>query len=337
MEERTSTSIVSVFPDPLVITQSKNSNIFESKLNLTNLTNDYVVFKIYNNQHSLYSAKPSTSYIPPKETTNVAIKRFKKEENQSQVGKDKFLLMFFTINKVINDNDEAKEAIKQKLYNENSKQETVISIILKNQEEELESTFTYNESVLEDIGDDYSKGIKAYNDLNENLRKQTNSINNKIKELENVLEMIKTQNELKIGKDNALKDNRKINKSNEISLSKIILVGLVLLGLLIGANLSILYNKAFSHKPVKEEAFVYQKENLNENRSIITNVNENNNYSTVNESIKNETKKNEEKNINENKNDNKEQIINSKSDSPFLNKSIYFYLFLIILYLNYLK
>ena len=35
MEERTSTSIVSVFPDPLVITQSKNSNIFESKLNLT--------------------------------------------------------------------------------------------------------------------------------------------------------------------------------------------------------------------------------------------------------------------------------------------------------------
>ena len=157
MEEKGLSSIVSVFPDPLVITQSNDSNVLESKLNLTNLTNDFVVFKIYNNQHSLYSAKPSSSFIPPKETVNVSIKRFKKEENISQVGKDKFLLRFFTINKVVNDNDEAKEAIKKKLYNEDSKQETVISIILKNQDEELESTFTYNESALEEIGDDYSK------------------------------------------------------------------------------------------------------------------------------------------------------------------------------------
>ena len=301
MEEKGLSSIVSVFPDPLVITQSNNSNVLESKLNLTNLTNDFVVFKIYNNQHSLYSAKPSSSFIPPKETTNVSIKRFKKEENISQVGKDKFLLRFFTINKVVNDNDEAKEAIKKKLYNEDSKQETVISIILKNQEEELESTFTYNESALEEIGDDYSKGIKTYNDLNEKLRNESNNINNKIKELENALEMIKTQKELKIGKDIALKENKKINKSYENNLPKIILVGIVLLGLLIGANLSIVYNIMLSNKPVKEEAFVYKKENLTESGNIITNLNENNNNSTVNYSIKNETKyENKEQNIKEN-------------------------------------
>ena len=288
MEEKGLSSIVSVFPDPLVITQSNDSNVLESKLNLTNLTNDFVVFKIYNNQHSLYSAKPSASFIPPKETTNVSIKRFKKEENISQVGKDKFLLRFFTINKVVNDNDEAKEAIKKKLYNEDSKQETVISIILKNQDEELESTFTYNESALEEIGDDYSKGIKTYNDLNEKLRNESNNINNKIKELENALEMIKTQKELKIGKDIALKENKKINKSYENNLPKIILIGIVLLGLLIGANLSIVYNIMLSNKPVKEEVFVYRKENLTESGNIITNLNENNNNSTVNYSIKNE-------------------------------------------------
>ena len=301
MEEKGLSSIVSVFPDPLVITQSNNSNVLESKLNLTNLTNDFVVFKIYNNQHSLYSAKPSSSFIPPKETTNVSIKRFKKEENISQVGKDKFLLRFFTINKVVNDNDEAKEAIKKKLYNEDSKQETVISIILKNQDEELESTFTYNESALEEIGEDYSKGIKTYNDLNEKLRNESNNINNKIKELENALEMIKTQKELKIGKDIALKENKKINKSYENNLPKIILIGIVLLGLLIGANLSIVYNIMFSNKPVKEEVFVYRKENLTESGNIITNLNENNNNSTVNYSIKNETKyENKEQNIKEN-------------------------------------
>ena len=314
MEERGLSNIVSVFPDPLVIIQSINSNILESKINLTNLTNDYVVFKIYNNKHSLYSAKPSTSFIPPKETVNVIIKRFKKEENISQVGKDKFLLMLYTINKVIKDNDEAKEAIKQKLYNEDSKQETIISIILKNQDEELESTFTYNESALENIGEDYNKGIKAYNDLNENLRKESNNINNKIKDLENALEMIKAQKELKIGKDIALKENKKINKSYENYLPKIILIAVVLLGLLIGANLSIAYNKMLGYKPIKEEVFAYKNENFDENRNIITNLNEKNSNSIANDSIRNETKEiNDEKNIKENQNDNKEQNIKESS------------------------
>ena len=145
------------------------------------------------------------------------------------------------------------------------------------------------------------KGIKTYNDLNEKLRNESNNINNKIKELENALEMIKTQKELKIGKDIALKENKKINKSYENNLPKIILVGIVLLGLLIGANLSIVYNIMFNNKPVKEEVFVYRKENLTESGNIITNLNENNNNSTVNYSIKNETKyENKEQNIKEN-------------------------------------
>ena len=72
--EKSGAKIVLVYPTPLVITKQKNSNYYESKLNLSNLTNDYVLFKIYNNQHSLYSAKPSTSFIKPKETADVLIK-----------------------------------------------------------------------------------------------------------------------------------------------------------------------------------------------------------------------------------------------------------------------
>lgn len=249
-------SIVQVFPDPLVITQTGNSNYYESKLNLTNLTNEYVVFKIYNNQHALYSAKPSTSFIPPKETAYVSIKRFKKDEEQAKVGKDKFLLVFYTINKVINDNDEARDAIKSKLYNENSKQETVISIILKNKQEDLELTYTYNESNMEDIGEDYNKGIMTYTELNENLRWQSNTINQKIKNLENDLSMIKKQNELRNAKDIAMRDNRNAYKSEEKNLNKIILISIVLLGLLIGANLSLGFNKLFNQKPIQEKEFI---------------------------------------------------------------------------------
>ena len=97
--EKNDSKIVSVYPTPLIITKQRNSNYYESKLNLTNLTNDYVLFKIYNNQHSLYSAKPSASYIPPKETAHVLIKRFSKDDGASKSRKDRFLLCFYTINK----------------------------------------------------------------------------------------------------------------------------------------------------------------------------------------------------------------------------------------------
>ncbi len=119
--EKNNSKIVLVYPSPLVITKQRNSNYYESKLNLSNLSNEYVLFKIYNNQHALYSAKPSTSYIAPKDKANVLIKRFSKEENKSKVGKDRFLLCFYTINKIINNDEEAKEAFKSKIYNESSK------------------------------------------------------------------------------------------------------------------------------------------------------------------------------------------------------------------------
>jgi len=320
MEERTSSNIVLAFPDPLVITQSNNSNYFESILNLTNLTEEYIVFKIYNNKRELYSAKPSTSFIPPKETSKVAIKRFKKMEEVSQIAKDKFLLILYTINKVINDNEEAKEAIKLKLYNENSKQETVISIILKNQEDDIESsTYTYNESILENIGDDYSKGIKAYSDLNENLRKQSNSINQKIKELENVLGMIKDQKTLREEKDKAMQDNRSKNKSNDNNFSKIIFISLILFGLLIGANIANGYNKLFNPKPINDEVLMFKNnENPTKSKNIITNLNENKNNSEINVN----KKENIEKKIKEDK----------KMNDSFFFKSLLLYIYLLVIF-----
>ena len=111
--EKGESKIVMVYPTPLVITKKKDTNYYESKLNLSNLTNDYVIFKVYNNKHRLYSAKPSASFIKPKETAHVLIKRFSGDQDESAAGKDKFILCFYTINKIINNNDEAKEALNQ--------------------------------------------------------------------------------------------------------------------------------------------------------------------------------------------------------------------------------
>jgi len=245
--EKNNSKIVLVYPSPLVITKQRNSNYYESKLNLSNLSNDYVLFKIYNNQHALYSAKPSTSYIAPKDKAHVLIKRFSKEENKSKAGKDKFLFCFYTINKIINSDEEAKEAFKSKLYNESSKQETMLYIVLKDEEnEEINITPEYDENDLEQIGNDYIKGIQIYQDKNEKLRQESNIINQKIKDLEKTIGMIKNQKTLKDDKDRAIIDRKAKNNINGNSNKKLLMISLILFGLIIGANLACLYNRIFN-------------------------------------------------------------------------------------------
>ena len=246
-----SSKLVLVFPDPLILTKQRNSNYYESKLNLSNLTNEYIVFKLYNNNQILYSAKPSPSFIRPKETANVLIKRFAKDDSQSSSDRDKFLIRFYTINKIINDNDEVKQAFESKIYNQNTKQESFISIVLKEQEkEEFDyNTPSYNENELDKIGNDYDNGIKIYDDLNEKLRNESNTINQRIKELENRLETIKRHQELKNEKDKAILNTKDKNKNNVNFNTKITFVGIILLGLIIGANLANFCNYIFDNNP----------------------------------------------------------------------------------------
>lgn len=304
------TNIVEIYPDPLILIQSNNLNYLESKINVRNLTNEYIIFKIFNNQRSLYSAKPSTSFIPPMETTSIIVKRFKKEENISEIeqGKDKFLFIFYIINKVINNNEEAKEAFKSKIYKEDSKQETTISIIIKEDENDN------NNIDLEDINeekdtylteDSYIKGI-------ERLRIESNRINNNIKELENILEIIKVQKELKTEKDKALTDTKKLNKTKMEGFANIIMICIILLGLLVGANIAKGYNSMFKGKPSLNKVEIINKHENYINKKINEELKDkeikSNNY------IKNST-------INENENENKSNMV-EKNETEQIKKDI---------------
>jgi hypothetical protein len=135
-------------------------------------------------------------------------------------------------------NEEAKEAYKGKLFNEDSEQKTMISVLFKDQDID-ESTYTYVDNALEEsVGDDYIKGIKAYSESNENLRKQSNSINEKIRDLEKTLEMIKNQKQLRNIKNIAMREDKSKSKIEGSNLSIILLICIALLGLLIGANIA---------------------------------------------------------------------------------------------------
>ena len=312
-------NIVEIYPDPLILIQSSNLNYLESKLNVHNLTNEYIIFKVFNNQRSLYSAKPSTSFIPPMETTSITIKRFKKEEKISEIeqGKDKFLLIFYIINKVINNNEEAKEAFRSKIYKEDSKQETMISIIIKegeNDDNYIEPEDINEGNDINTLENNYVKGI-------EKLRIESNKINNNIKELENILEMVKVQKELKNEKDKALTDNKKLNKSNVEGFANIVMIFILLLGLLVGANLAKGYNNIFKGKPTLNEEVMENKSENYINKKINEDIEIKDKEIKINQDnqdIKNETNNENENNILE-KNET-EQIKNKTNNIEVINE-----------------
>ena len=250
--------LVEIFPNPLILTPNKDTSYIESKINIKNLTNNYVIFKIFNNNTTIYSCKPSKSFIAPKETKDIHVKRFTKEETNAKKGKDQFLFMFYSIDKIINNNDEVKAAFNEKLFNEGSKQEIIISVIINN-DNKTENIY---------IDDSEQNEIKIYSNMIENLRKDYEKTNQNIIQLEKLLEAIKAQKQLKNEKEMAIsrKRSKALNISNKIN-NNIILISIILLGLIFGANLANKYNKLFVYKPrIIKQIIINPSENYIENK-----------------------------------------------------------------------
>ena len=250
--------LVEIFPNPLNLTPTKNTQYIESKLNIKNLTNNYVIFKIFNNNTNIYSVKPSKSFIPPKERKDIYIKRFTKEEITTKKCKDQFLFIFYSIDKIISNNDEVKDAFNSKLYNESSEQKIIISVTINNE----------NEVDSENIYDDDKNEIKIYKEMIENMRKEYDEANQNIIKLEKLYEVIKNQNKLLEEKRKAVSSNKKKNLNNlNKSYNNIILISIILLGLIFGANLACKYNKLFVYKPrIIKQIIINQSENYIQNK-----------------------------------------------------------------------
>lgn len=69
---------IDVFPDKIRLSKTYEQNFYEARITLTNLTNSYIVFKVYINKSTIYSANPSSSYIKPKESITISVKRLEK-------------------------------------------------------------------------------------------------------------------------------------------------------------------------------------------------------------------------------------------------------------------
>lgn len=64
-----------VFPTTANFSKKPDKEFYEANLSLNNITNQYVIFKIYINKNTVYTANPSTSFLRPSDSTTVKITR----------------------------------------------------------------------------------------------------------------------------------------------------------------------------------------------------------------------------------------------------------------------
>ena len=237
---------IELFSNPLKLRKNKENDYFQSNLSITNKSNNYVIFKIYINQKSSsYKVHPTTSFLKPKSQINVNVRKYNKEEQNENLN-DKFLIRFFSINKVVESIEEAKLMIKNKNYNEEDKYEEVVNLIINNENnDELELNNKFNKDFLDDNElkeFDIDQAISSYEKMNNNLKNQINNIEKAIENIENELQNIRINNNgLKNQKDNSLKINEKENKG----LNKTFTLFLILICFVFGGYISKVKNKFF--------------------------------------------------------------------------------------------
>jgi hypothetical protein len=66
---------IEVSPEKITLSKTSDTSFYESRVVLKNKTDQHVVFKVYINKNTVYSANPSTSFIPPQESIIITVKR----------------------------------------------------------------------------------------------------------------------------------------------------------------------------------------------------------------------------------------------------------------------
>lgn len=206
---------VKIFPNPLIITRENENDYFQSYLTIKNLSNNIIIFKVFLSQKSMsYTVKPILSFLNPFKQINILFTKV--NHNEENNIKDKCLIRIYPINKSIETNEEAKELINNKNYNEKEVIEEIIYI-------------------LNDVK----------NSKNNDLRLKIIKIGKDIENLKQQLETIKINKIMMKEKTNSLKqkDNKKNNNENHsITFSLFI----ILLTLILGAYLAKIKNIYFS-------------------------------------------------------------------------------------------
>ena len=224
-----------VFPNKLTIetTNNKIQNKLPS-LNLKNITDNYLLYKTFINTRGVLNTKPATSFIKPLDSVSIEINILNDNLPTEEYKKTKLLLMVFKSDEDIKTNEQAKQQfklIKNEKNKEIEKQEILINLNVNDTDNEEKNVTNNEENVDERITFINYGQFKAELDSKNNEIKKNLEIQRK--KLEN---LVGQEN-----KTNSIKGKRK----KYYNLDNLIIVFLLLIGLIIGANFANGYNKLF--------------------------------------------------------------------------------------------
>jgi hypothetical protein len=220
---------VKEFPNPLNIYKKNENEYFEASITLKNLTNNYLIFKVYinkvdANQKAVYIPKPNTSFIKPFDSKKITVNRYNKSIVENNSNKDKFLIKIHAVDKVLNSDEEVKEMIKNKNYDEKKEQNIFINIKV-NDSNPISNND--NDSMISEI-----------NNLNAeifNLEISNKQLEEQLKNLEDKLKIIEQKHDVLTPKEKLISKTK-----NGINLKFVILF--MMLSIVFGGYLSKIKN-----------------------------------------------------------------------------------------------
>ena len=235
-----SNTLAEVSPIPLNIKISNNDdNKSISYLTLTNITNDYLIYKSLINNRGVLNIKSPTSFIPPLQSVKLEVQIIDNYLSKEEYNRTKLLIMFFQSNEKVTSIQEAKK-LYQILKNENiEKQESLINLNFINEDENKENNNnaynTFENNSNEKIT--YVNYAQLKNELESKNKEITNILETQRKKLENLM----AQNNKYSNMDGSGKKKKYYNLDN------LIMIFIILIGLIIGSNFACGYNYLF-HK-----------------------------------------------------------------------------------------
>ena len=233
-----------VEPNPLSLIISKDSeNKIPYNISIQNLTDKYLIFGLLINTKGILLAKPAISYILPNQNISVEINIIKNNLSLDEYKKSKIVVIIIPYNEEIKSVEQAKNLFQILKRKEIDKQEIFIDLNFA-QEEIIDTDIINNNTNITNDGNDNNNEEKILFTNYTNIRSQLMAKKEEIlknlqinrKKLENLMEQKSTIIE---------KTKQKIKK--KYNFDNLIMVSIILLGLIFGANFAILYNKLF-HK-----------------------------------------------------------------------------------------
>lgn len=225
-------NILEEYPNPLIVQKLSDSTYQDSSIYLTNKINKYVIYKVYMNLNPpLYSIKPSTGFIKPKESVTLTVKRFYKPTNTKTNTRDKCLIVYNPVDKVITSKEEAKEMFKNKLVNEEDKKEIMVYFEVDNEikgnSESAAPIMSFEEINQSECRNETS--VEHCEEKNKQFKNEIRRIESNISELEKQLENLMKNKELKMLKEKAIKpiNSNQKEKKREFSKTFVLFLALV--------------------------------------------------------------------------------------------------------------